>query len=370
MYSKNTGSIFVSYILLTLMMASGCDRDRSAMNSSEPQEGDTSVLNSPEPQERETMHIDGRHIYSAAGERVVLRGVNEMFVWSSDPSGEWVMEEIAKTGANSVRIVTTTDYDASDLDAAIENAIQNGMVPMPECHSATGRWDDLQDCVDYWLRPDFVDVINKHEKWVLLNIANEAGDGNVTEEQFMEGYTSAIDQIRDTGIRVPLVIDGTAWGQEYKILLDSWEALNNHDSENAIIVSAHTYWAGSEEERKDHYRYIIDKVTEDEIPFIIGEGPTPSAWDCTPSPYEWAMDQLQEAEIGWLAWSWGLVRNGDCNDPVRYDMTEGGIYGEWKTEFGRLVVADHPGSIQNTSRRPCSIPNAGQNCVVALSQSH
>ncbi len=340
----------LSLLFIAVLIFTGCDRDTSAMDVSD------SI-------ERETMYVEGRHIYTAAGERVVLRGVNEMFVWSDDPTGSWVMEEIAKTGANSIRIVTTTSYEAFDLDEVIVNSIQNGMIPMPECHSATGRWDDLQNCVDYWLRPDIVEVINSHEKWVLLNIANEAGDANVTQEQFLDGYKSAIDQIRDAGIRVPLVIDGVDWGKEYVMLLDSWETLNSHDPENAIIVSAHTYWVGSEEDRKNDYRYIIDKVLEDEIPFIIGEGPTPSGWDCTPSPYEWAMDKLQEAEIGWLVWSWGLVRNGDCNDPVRFDMTDGGIFGEWKTEFGRLTAVDHPASIQNTSRRPCSIPNAGENCV-------
>ena len=341
--------LHLSLPLIVVLVFTGCDRDTSAANISEPQD-------------KETMYVEGRHIYTAAGERVVLRGVNEMFVWSDDPTGSWVMEEIAKTGANSIRIVTTTDYDASDLDEVIQNSIKNGMIPMPECHSATGRWEELQTCVDYWLRPDIVEVINSHEKWVLLNIANEAG-GSVSQDDFLEGYKSAIDQIRDAGIRVPLVIDGVDWGKEYVMLLDSWETLNSHDPENAIIVSAHTYWVGSEEDRKNDYRYIIDKVLEDEIPFIIGEGPTPSGWDCTPSPYEWAMDKLQEAEIGWLVWSWGLVRNGDCNDPVRFDMTDGGIFGEWKTEFGRLTAVDHPASIQNTSRRPCSIPNAGENCV-------
>ncbi|TVR14639.1 MAG: mannan endo-1,4-beta-mannosidase [Balneolaceae bacterium] len=340
----------LTLLIMAVLVFTGCDRDTSAMDISESQEN-------------ETMYVDGRHIYTAAGERVVLRGVNEMFVWSSDPTGSWVMEEIAKTGANSIRIVTTTSYEVSDLDDVIHNSIQHGMIPMPECHSATGRWDDLQNCVDYWVRPDVVEVINRHEKWVLLNIANEAGSGVVPQEEFTRAYQSAITQIRDAGIRVPLVIDGAGYGQEYRILMASWEALNKHDPENAIIVSAHTYWAGSEEDRKNDYRYIIDKVTSDKIPFIIGEGPTPSAWDCTPSPYEWALDKLEEADIGWLAWSWGLVRNGDCNDPVRYDMTEGGIFGEWKTEFGRLVAVDHPASIQNTSRRPCSIPNAGENCV-------
>jgi mannan endo-1,4-beta-mannosidase len=319
----------------------------------------------PAPRAGETLYVEGRHIYSAAGERVVLRGVNEMFVWSSDPTGSWVMEEIAKTGANSVRIVTTVDFPAAKLDAAIANAIAHGMITMPECHSATGRWERLPDCVDYWTRPDVVQVINRHERWVLLNIANEAGRDVVPQEEFTRAYQAATAQIRDAGIRVPLVIDGAGYGQEYRILLASWEALNRHDPLGSIIVSAHTYWNGTEEERKGHYRYIIDTVTREEIPFVIGEGPTPTAWDCTPSPYQWAMTELDRAEIGWLAWSWGLQRNGDCNDPPQFDMTHDGRYGNWKTEAGRVLAVDHPASIQNTSRRPCSIRNAGEDCVVS-----
>jgi mannan endo-1,4-beta-mannosidase len=314
----------------------------------------------------QTMNTQGRHLHTAAGERVVLRGVNEMFAWSRiDPTGAWTMDEIAKTGANSVRIVTTLDTPAPVLDALIGNAIASGMIPMPECHSATGRWERLPDCVDYWVRPDVAEVINRHERWVLLNIANEAGRDVVPRDEFTRAYQAAITQIRDAGIRVPLVIDGAGYGQEYRILLDSWKELNEHDPHRAVIVSAHSYWNGTEEERKNHYRYIIDRVTRDEIPFVVGEGPTPSAWDCTPSPYLWAMTELDRAEIGWLAWSWGLQRNGDCNDPPRYDMTHDGRYGNWKTESGRILAVDHPASIRNTARRPCSIPNAGDGCVAA-----
>jgi mannan endo-1,4-beta-mannosidase len=316
-----------------------------------------------QPRTAETMYVQGRHIYSAAGERVVLRGVNEMFAWASDRTGSWILPEIAKTGANGVRIVTTTTFTPADLDAVIRNAIDNGMVPMPECHSATGRWDRLQSCVDYWIRPEIAAVINRHERWVLLNVANEAGDSAVTAQQFLDGYRSAITQIREAGIRVPLVIDGADWGKEYRNLLASWPALNAHDPERAIIVSAHTYWIGSEEEQKNDYRYIIETVTREEIPFVIGEGPTSAGWDCKDSPYAWAMTELERAEIGWLTWSWGAMRNGDCRDPGRFDMTTDGRFGNWMEDWGRLMAVDHPASIRNTSRRPCSIPNAGENCV-------
>ena len=309
-----------------------------------------------------TMRVEGRHIYTAAGERVVLRGVNEMLSISKDPTGTWVMAEIAKTGANSVRIFTLTDFPADKLDAAIGNAVANGMIPIPECHNATGKWEKLPDCVAYWTRPDIAAVIRKHRRWVLLNIANEAG-AEVSREDFVAGYRSAINAIRAAGIDVPLVIDGAGWGQEYRNLLASWPELNQHDPRRQVIVSAHSYWIGSEAERKAHYRYIIDTVTRENIPFILGEGPTPSGYDCTASPYEWAMDELQAAEIGWLTWSWGLQPNGDCKEQNRYDLTEGGIFGRWKSDAGEKLAVTHRASIRNTARRPCSIANAGADCI-------
>lgn len=319
--------------------------------------------NNTTPNEHNRMFVEGRNIYTAAGEPVVLRGFNEMMVWSDNPSGSWVMEEMAKTGANAVRIVATNEYSANNLNSAIQNAIQNGMIPIPECHDATGEWDKLQDCVDYWLRPEINRVIQDHKKWILLNIANEVGDDSITGEQFAKGYKSAIDQIRKAGIRVPLIIDGPTWGRNYKILLDKWAELNEYDPEHAIIPSVHTYWVGPEGQRKDDYRYVIDKAVNDEIPVIFGEGPTPSGFDCTDSPYQWAMTQLEENNIGWLTWSWGLVTNGDCKNPPRYDVTTDGHYGNWKTEAGRQLAVDHPASVAHTSRRPCSIPNAGEDCV-------
>lgn len=300
------------------------------------------------------MRTEGRHIYTAAGERVILRGVNEMLSISSDPAGDWVMAEIGKTGANAVRIFTRTEYPADKLDRAITNAIHNGMIPIPECHNATGKWELLQECVSYWTRPDVAEVIRRHRRWVLLNIANEAG-ATVDRAAFVAGYRSAVQQIRAAKIDVPLVVDGSGWGQEHDMLLGTWSELNEYDPQQKMIVSAHSYWIGTEEERKAHYRSIIDRVTRENIPFILGEGPTPSGYDCSPSPYQWAMTELDRAQIGWLAWSWGLVSNGDCREANRYDMTHGGKFGRWKTAAGEQLAVSHPASIRNTARRPCSI---------------
>jgi mannan endo-1,4-beta-mannosidase len=308
------------------------------------------------------MTVRGRFLYTAAGERVVLRGVNEMFSSSPDPTGVRTLPEIARTGANAVRIMTQPRYLASSLDAIIRNTIANGMIPIVECHAATGKWEKLGDCVAYWTRTDIAAVIRRHQRWVLVNIANEAGK-EVSQRDFLAGYRDAIARIRSVDIEVPLVIDGSDWGKEYRMLLDSWAPLNAADPRHAIIVSAHSYWVGTEAERKTPYREIIARVTRDNIPFLLGEGPTAAGWDCKPSPYRWAMGELQRAEIGWLTWSWGMMPNGDCREENRYDVTDGGRFGAWKSESGEAMMISDPASIRNTSRRPCSIGNAGVGCV-------
>ncbi|KQN06963.1 hypothetical protein ASE78_15205 [Sphingomonas sp. Leaf25] len=308
------------------------------------------------------MTVRGRFLYTAAGERVVLRGVNEMFSASPDPTGERTMPEIAKTGANAVRIMTNPRYPATSLDTVIRNAVANGMIPIVECHAATGKWEKLGDCVAYWTRGDIVAVIRRHRRWVMVNIANEAGK-EVAKADFLAGYRDAIARIRSVGIDVPLIIDGSDWGKEYRMLLDSWAPLNAADPRHAIIVSAHSYWVGTEEERKTPYREIIARVVRDDIPFILGEGPTGAGWDCKASPYRWAMGALQQADIGWLTWSWGMVPNGDCRAENRYDVTDGGRFGAWKSESGEAMMISDPASIRNTSRRPCSIDKAGAGCI-------
>jgi mannan endo-1,4-beta-mannosidase len=314
------------------------------------------------PPAADTMQVIGRHLYTAAGERVILRGFNEMFGFSKNPRGTGIIEEIGKTGANGLRIVATVNTKHDDLDAATASTIANGMIPMVECHSATGKWEKLGECVEYWLRPDVLAVLKKHERWVLLNIANEAGN-IVTREDFVAGYTSAIARLRSAGIRAPLIIDGTKWGQEYDMLLDEADTFTAADPLRRVMVSAHAYWIGSEEERKNHYRTIVRRVTAENIPFVMGEGPQPAGYDCSASPYQWAMHEFQKAEIGWLTWSWGMIENGDCKANNAFDVTRDGKFGNWKTEFGRQVAVAHPASVANTSRRPCSIPNARVNCV-------
>lgn len=303
---------------------------------------------------KEFIYVKGKDIFTPFGDQVILRGINEMFIWSNDITGEKILPEIAKTGANSVRIVWLTDTEEANaspenLDKIIQNCVNLQMIPMPELHGATGKWDKLQEQVDYWTNPNVVEVLKKHESYLLLNIANECGGHEIKPEEFLEGYKKAIDQIRATGLRCPLVIDASGWGQDLDILLATGPELLSHDPLQNLIFSVHMWWVANDGSTE---RIIsgIEKSVEMNLPLIVGEF-APMGVGCARSiDYHTIMEQCEKHKIGWLTWSWGYVKNGDC---AEMDMTRGESRGYFEalTDWGLEVAVTHPLSIKNTSTR-------------------
>ena len=301
---------------------------------------------------RDTMYVEGRFLYSAAGEKVIARGVNEMFVWSDDIRGEIIYPEIEKSGANIVRIVWTTEGDFDDLDKNIRNCLEHKMIPMLELHDATGKIEKVPELVDFWIRPEMLDTIERYKKWLIVNIANEAGNSETTRSQFVDTYTSAISRIRGAGVKTPLVIDASNWGQDEEMILDTWEELLNLDPLKSTMFSVHTYWIDNQEDRLSS---LISAVVDQQIPFLFGEGPQQVGWNCESEfPWQKLLALCQQHEVGWIAWSWGFMNNGDCS-PGKFDMTTDGIFGHWENDWGEGIIVKDPNSISNTSIRPTSL---------------
>ena len=309
------------------------------------------------PFSEKTMYVKGRSLYTAEDEKIVLRGVNEMFIWSNDHTGENILPEISKTGANSIRLVWTTLGEPAELEQLIGNSLKNGMIPMVELHDATGDWSKLPIVLDYWVREDVKDVMNKYKEWVLLNIANEAGSDN-NDSTFITNYKNAITHLREAGYTIPLIIDAPDWGKDEQVIIRSWKEVFDHDPLKNIMFSVHTYWvepAGKAEARLEQF---LSSVVQDTIPLLFGEGPQPNGWDCkTAFPYQLCIQKCEEHGIGWLSWSWGAQPNGDCGEGEKsnFDITTDGIYGNWNNDWGRLISTDDEFSIQKTSLRPVSL---------------
>jgi mannan endo-1,4-beta-mannosidase len=310
-----------------------------------------------QPPKYATFKVEGRHLVDPYGEKVVLRGVNAMIIYW-DKLGSVTYPEIAKTGANAVRIFWTDDpvANAVDLDGTLLTCERNHMIPLPGVWMATGKWDQLGACVDFWCRPDIAAVVKKHEKTVLVNIANEAGDGSVTDAQYRAGYEDAVSRIRGAGIRSPLVIDAAGWGRGEKYIFDNAQYLINRDPEHNLIFSWHPWdpitWKGT----KTRIKAAIDSAVAKNIPFIIGEFSRSEQADSrsATTPIEWRtiMEYGHLNEIGWLPWVWWC-----CEEPNDgHSLTRDKIYGHWaNAPWGEEVAVTGAYSIQNTAVRPASM---------------
>ena len=294
--------------------------------------------------------VVGRHLYDRCGEKVVLRGINKMIIWM-DIDGVPSCREIAKTGANSVRMVWLMSGTPAELDTAITNCVKEGLIPLIELHDGIGDWSMLPALVDWWTSPEVLAVVARHRRHLLINIGNEVGDASVTDDEFREGYREAVGRLRAAGIHVPLVIDGTDWGKNIDVLQSEGPALIAADPDHNLIFSIHMWWPrmwGYTEQT------VIDELAESvamELPLMVGE--FGNRWNMTPSgqiPYLTILEQTDLDDIGMFPWEWGPGNNPQTWLDMTNDSTYDTLFG-WGLEVS--VTDEH--SIANTAVRPYSM---------------
>ncbi len=316
-------------------------------------------------QEYNGLKVEGRFLYDQCGEKVILRGINAFIVfWDRDGSVHY--PEIAKTGANCVRIFWRTGHDPEpfmspdDLDETIQNCINNQMLPMVCLWDATGKsFESVEwnNCLNYWTDPRVMAVLKKHQKFLLLNIANEVGKNDVTNGQYRSAYEHAIDTLRKSGLHVPLVIDASNWGRAERYILDNAKHLINHDPDKNLIFSWHPWDNGTSETRVDAF---FEQAKEDSIPIIVGEFSSTDVFGKQfADPFIWRhiMQRCYEYENGYLPWWWASSK-----DSAIHEITHDRTYGNWANDpWGEEVAVGSKYSIQKTSVRPA--PVRGETCV-------
>ncbi len=290
-------------------------------------------------------YTEGKKILAPGGEEVVFRGINEMFVWTDKEGAK--LPEIAKTGANCVRIVwTIKDGTKEELDKVITKCIANKMIPIIELHDKTCKWDDdvFKDLTAYWTDPEMVKIIQKHEKYLFINYGNEIGDWKVTSEEYSAKYSAAIKAMRKAGVHVPIIIDGAKCGQDMNFFYAVSEDINKADPDHNFIFSVHMWWTDNDPVR------IQDAITTaayTKVPLIVGEFAAMGVGCAANVAYKTILEECAKNNVGWLAWSWG-PGNSDC---ALMDMTKDGkfdtLYG-----WGKETALDDKYSIKNTSKIP------------------
>lgn len=302
--------------------------------------------------------VQDRFLYTKDNEKVVLRGINHMFIWT-DREGKTI-PEIAKTGANCVRIVWNTRGRVSDLDGIIGLCIANNMIPIPEIHDTTGNWERLSDAVEFWLRDETLQMIANHQEYLIINVGNEPGSQKMPSDEFFNTYNIIVTKMRAAGIRVPIMIDADNWGQSEKNLLDVGPLLLQADPEHNLLFSIHMWWPSERHDAAttgfatvaERVTACLEKSVELNLPLIVGEFAPVAVGGAREIPYRHIMSECERLSIGWLCWSWGP---GNFDSPDM-DMTEHGSYNTL-VGWGKEVSVDSPLGIQNTSVIPNFIQN-------------
>jgi len=309
----------------------------------------------PAPSDLPGLRVNGRFLTAPTGEKIVYRGINEMFVWG-DTQGA-TLAEIAKSGANSVRIVWLSTSPAAGLDTLVSRAIRAKLLPVVEFHDATGKWESLPTLVKAWRTKAYLDMIQRHEKYLVVNIGNEVGDGSVSLAEYVAGYDSSVAQLRRSGVRVPLMIDAPNYGSNYSMMAAASKTLLMQDSLRNLLFSVHMWWPIKNNTDKAttvaRIKSSVADAVAKNIPMVVGEFgeaftstlATTAVAEADSIPFRTIMDECQKNQIGWMAWSWGKVDN---NPQIDLNMTTDGTFAGLQT-WGLEVAVTDPNSIKNTS---------------------
>jgi len=272
--------------------------------------------------------VMGTKIYDGNGEMFVPIGVNTLFMYQ-DPAGVRTIPGIARSSANSVRMFWQHDENMplDFLERAVGKAVDNNLVVMVGLWEATGKWHHLEQCVEYWLRDDVIRLVQKYERYFMLNIANEAGDGSVCEEEWVEKYIEAVKKLRDAGYRVPIMIDAANWGRGEHYILNGGERVLASDPLRNIIFKWHPWDINQPRSR---YTNAIRASLEKGLCMIVGEFSHLGAIYEGTVDWRAIVEECNKYNIGWLPWSWSM--QGDRHNVVdNFDFDQ-------KTEWGAQVL--------------------------------
>ena len=275
-------------------------------------------------------YVVGTKIYDGNNNHFIPIGVNTLFMYQ-DPGGVKSIPGIAKTSANCVRMFWKHDENMplSFLESAVDKAVEGKLVVMVGLWEATGKWENIDQCINYWLREDVKSMVQKHEKYFILNIANEAGDRTVSETVWENKYMEAIKKLRDAGYRVPIMIDPANWGRGESYILNCGEKVLASDPLRNIIYGWHPWDINQPTSR---YTNAIITSLQKNLCMIVGEFSHLGAIYEGILNWQPLVEECNKHNIGWLPWAWCL--RGDKHNVVEnYDL-------EQVTEWGAQVLAE------------------------------
>lgn len=318
--------------------------------------------------------VSGKNIKDPCGNTFIPRGVNYSLLddWNFPGnlnSGE-LSAQIIQANPNMVRIQWYVDYgqasrpaySLNDLDSVISRFERAGIVSVMELHDLTGSMNYNafnSQLLSWWTSDAVMQLINKHKDHVMVNFANEFGpamypppdyDLNPNYASQIAGwvshYENAISTMRNAGITVPLIIDASNYGLDLDVALNNGAALEAHDPLHNIIMSVHGYWDNT----ADQSAIMTDQIANVNFPIILGEIGNADA-TCSPINYTALLQNCQNKNIGWLAWTW----NRDGCAPRNMTANSGSGDGQFSslTGYGNTIVNNPDFGLAAHAQKAC-----------------
>jgi mannan endo-1,4-beta-mannosidase len=334
--------------------------------------GDADVVITPKPKEPgkpstpvagDGFSIQNGELIDPSGKPFVIRGINMPFAYYFDQSFN-AIENAKSSGFNSVRMVWCAnnfkdsggrcqDKDfrtAADLDRVITKITDMRMVTVFNLQNATGQdtLDPLNKMADYLLSPEIKAVLMKHKKNVIVNIANEWMGKWDKNRDWVDGYKTVIQKLRDGGLPHVLVVDARGWGQDFSSIPEHYEELMQLDKN--LLFSAHMYAVFNTDQKvQDALTFVRSK----KLPFMIGEFGCSHYSDQDKQNHPVACDAIlretasSSYPIGTMAWSYA----GNRSEESELDVFNAS---DWKTlsSFGEKVVTG-PYGVKTTAKQAC-----------------
>lgn len=287
--------------------------------------------------------IIGTKIYDPNGQEFIIKGTN-MFAWERTSN---VNSYLNTWGFNTIRVPNyllgsyNQPHPSADGYATnrqiVDAFTSRGAVVIFDAHDRIGRYYDgteFEVLKNYWR-----DMARQfgNNPYVWFNLHNEPGNGIANPDKWVNYHRELIDIIRSEGANNIVVVDGEAWGQDYRTQTIPTAANRIMNGNTNVLFSIHTYdqWNG-----KDIGQYF-DTVQNRGIPIMVGEYGSTNAGRSTLDASRRMMAAVQEREIGRIVW---VAKANDLNDlttgPGGHAEYFNGINTEILTDLGRLVRDD------------------------------
>lgn len=306
-----------------------------------------SVPTPPDPyQPAPTLFAYEGRLRDHCGEPLALRGVAEFIGWTAGSDGDPEYFEMAKTGANAVRVMWQQTGEAAALGLAIENAVAEGLVPVVELQGtfrSVPEDEALRESLAYWLQPAVLEVLIGHEKSLVLEISSWVTQ-SLPRVAWVDLYADALAELRAAGLRLPIAIVEPTWSLDPVNVAEAMVELAERDPLHNVVL-AFDFWSGGTfalETRLQAFRSAG-------VASYISEFSEYRILDCPDSPIDVSAVMRASAQYdgSWFAWSWGAIPNaGSCAGYL--DMTTDGTV-LTLTDYGNLVALEDPNGISRTA---------------------